>query len=85
MIHMNKIAVTKKKRKRYNGKNEQMYRSISHKQAYTVIINHWSGGRKHMDYKKEIIEMVQKIHNESIIKFIYGCVKRAYDEERVGK
>lgn len=38
-----------------------------------------------MDYKKEIIEMVQKIHNESIIKFIYGCVKRAYDEERVGK
>lgn len=28
-----------------------------------------------MDYKKEIIEMIQKIHNESIIKFIYGCVK----------
>lgn len=35
-----------------------------------------------MDYKKEIIEMIQKIHNESMIKFIYGCVKRAYDEER---
>ena len=28
-----------------------------------------------MDYKKEIIEMIQKIHNESMIKFIYGCVK----------
>lgn len=38
-----------------------------------------------MDYKKEIIEMIQKIHNESMIKFIYGCVKRVYNEERVGK
>nr|UVY43343.1 MAG: hypothetical protein [Bacteriophage sp.]UWI22255.1 MAG: hypothetical protein [Bacteriophage sp.] len=38
-----------------------------------------------MDYKKEIIEMIQKIHNESMIKFIYGCVKRAYKEERAGK
>ena len=41
--------------------------------------------RVFMDYKKEIIEMIQKIHNESIIKFIYGCVKRAYDEERAGR
>nr|DAM59181.1 MAG TPA: hypothetical protein [Caudoviricetes sp.] len=38
-----------------------------------------------MDYKKEIIEMIQKINNESIIKFIYGCIKRAYDEERAGE
>ena len=42
-------------------------------------------GRAIMDYKKEIIEMIQKIHSESMIKFIYGCVKRAYKEERVGK
>lgn len=42
-------------------------------------------GRVTMDYKKEIIEMIQKIHNESMIKFIYGCVKRAYNEERAGK
>ena len=41
--------------------------------------------RVFMDYKKEIIEMIQKIHNESMIKFIYGCVKRVYNEERVGK
>ena len=41
--------------------------------------------RLFMDYKKEIIEMIQKIHNESMIKFIYGCVKRVYNEERVGK
>ena len=34
-----------------------------------------------MDYKKEIIEMIQKIQNETIIKFIYGCVKRAYRGE----
>lgn len=32
-------------------------------------------GRVIMDYKKEIIEMIQKIHSESMIKFIYGCVK----------
>lgn len=43
------------------------------------------GRRCNMDYKKEIIEMIQKIHSESMIKFIYGCVKRAYKEERVGK
>ena len=34
-----------------------------------------------MDYRKEIIEMIQKIRGESMIKFIYGCVKRAYKEE----
>lgn len=34
-----------------------------------------------MDYKKEIIELIQKIRNESMIRFIYGCVKRAYKEE----
>lgn len=38
-----------------------------------------------MYYKKEIIELIQKIHDESMIKFIYGCVKRAYKEERVGR
>lgn len=34
-----------------------------------------------MDYRKEIIEMIQKIHNETMIKFIYRCVKRAYRGE----
>ena len=34
-----------------------------------------------MDYKKEIIEMIQKIHNETMIKFIYGCVIRSYRGE----
>ena len=34
-----------------------------------------------MDYKEEIIEMIQKINSESMIKFIYGCVKRAHKEE----
>lgn len=34
-----------------------------------------------MDYRKEIIEMIQKIRSESMIKFIYGFVKRAYKEE----
>ena len=34
-----------------------------------------------MDYKKEILEMIKKINSETMIKFIYGCVKRAYREE----
>lgn len=34
-----------------------------------------------MDYKKEIIEMIQKINSETMMKFIYVCVKRAYKEE----
>lgn len=34
-----------------------------------------------MDYKKEIIEMVQKIENEKMLKFIYGCVRRIFKEE----
>lgn len=34
-----------------------------------------------MDYKKEIIEMIQKINSETMMKFIYGCVKSAYKEE----
>lgn len=52
-------------------------------QTYTVV--KFRLGGLFMDYKKEIIEMIQKIHNESMIKFIYGCVKRVYNEERVGK
>lgn len=35
-----------------------------------------------MDYKKELLEMIQKINNETMIKFIYGCVERAYKEEK---
>lgn len=52
-------------------------------QTYTVV--EFQSGRVIMDYKKEIIEMIQKIHNESMIRFIYGCVKRVYNEERVGR
>ena len=52
-------------------------------QTYTVV--KFRLGGLFMDYKKEIIEMIQKIQNESMIKFIYGCVKRAYNEEREGK
>lgn len=43
------------------------------------------GYMDYMNYKKEIIEMIQKIHSETMIKFIYGCVKRVYKEERAGK
>ena len=34
-----------------------------------------------MDYKKEIIEMIQKINSKTKMKLIYGCVKRAHKEE----
>ena len=48
-----------------------------------LLVRYWRDG--YMDYKKEIIEMIQKIHSETMIKFIYGCVKRVYKEERAGK
>lgn len=40
-----------------------------------------------MDYKKEIIEMVQKMNSEKILNLIYWFVKRGYEyeEEWAGK
>lgn len=38
-----------------------------------------------MDYKKEIIEMIQEIHSEKILNLIYWFVKRGYKEERAGE
>lgn len=38
-----------------------------------------------MDYKKEIIEMIQNIHNEKILNLIFWFVKRGYNEERARK
>lgn len=35
-----------------------------------------------MDYRKEIIEMIQKIRSESMIKFIYGCVKKGLQRRK---
>lgn len=37
------------------------------------------------DYKKKIIEMVEKIENHSIIKLIYYYVQSGYNEEKAGK
>lgn len=38
-----------------------------------------------MDYKKEIIEMVEMIHDEKILNLIFWFVRRGYNEERAGK
>ena len=38
-----------------------------------------------MDYKKEIIEMIQNMHNKKILNFIFWFVKRGYNEERARK
>ena len=63
-----------------------MFGSISHRlDIYCDVGGSCDREGCFMDYKKEIIEMIQKIHSESMIKFIYGCVKRAYKEERAGK
>ena len=35
-----------------------------------------------MDYKEEIICMINKIKNEKFLKMIYGFVKSAYEEEK---
>ena len=73
------------------GKKYDPVRSISLRRWYNEIKENKCsclrdiGRDGYMDYKKEIIEMIQKIHSESMIKFIYGCVKRAYKEERAEK
>ena len=43
------------------------------------------GRRYNMDYKKEIIEMIENIHREKILNLIYWFVKRGYKEERAGR
>ena len=42
-------------------------------------------GGVYVDYKKEIIEMIQEIHSEKILNLIYWFVKRGYKEERAGR
>lgn len=37
-----------------------------------------------MDYKKEIIEMIEEIENAEILKLIYGFIKSGYEEEKAG-
>ena len=43
------------------------------------------GRRYNMNYKKEIIEMIENIHSEKILNLIYWFVKRGYKEERAGR
>ncbi len=38
-----------------------------------------------MDYKQKIIEMVEKIENQKILKLIYGFAKSGYKEENAGR
>ena len=38
-----------------------------------------------MNYKKEIIDMVEKIHSEEVLNLVYWFVRRGYSEERAGK
>ena len=37
------------------------------------------------EYEEKIIEMVKKIEDHSIIKFIYYYVQSGYNEEKAGK
>lgn len=37
-----------------------------------------------MDYKKKIIEMVNKMNNQKFLQMIYGFIKRLYREEKAG-
>ena len=38
--------------------------------------------RYSMDYKKEIIEMIEKMSNLTFLKMAYGFVRRLYREEK---
>lgn len=43
-----------------------------------------SEGENGMDYKKKIIEMVNKMNNQKFLQMIYGFIKRLYREEKAG-
>lgn len=36
------------------------------------------------NYREKIVELVEKIENPAILKFIYGFVKSGYKEEKAG-
>lgn len=38
-----------------------------------------------MEYKKEMIEMIEKINDEKILKLIHGFVTAGYKEDIAGK
>ena len=39
----------------------------------------------HMDYKKEMIQMIKEIENDKIINMLYNFVKSFYKEEKAGR
>lgn len=44
------------------------------------------GDKERMEqYRKEILEMVEKINSEKIMNLVYWYAKRGYNEERAGK
>lgn len=43
-------------------------------QAYTVV--KFQSGRVIMDYKKEIIELIDKINDDSLLEFFYRFIAR---------
>lgn len=44
------------------------------------------GEKERMEqYRKEILEMVEKINSKKIMNLVYWYVKRGYNEERAGK
>lgn len=36
-------------------------------------------------YREQIVEMIQKIDNNNVLKLIYGFTKSGYKEEKAGK
>ena len=51
-----------------------MFGSVSHKPDIHCNVGRVVTGRAIMDYKKEIIEMIQKIDSEKFIKFLYNMI-----------
>ena len=45
-----------------------------------LFVRYWRDG--YMDYKKEIIEMIEKMSNLTFLKMAYGFVRRLYREEK---
>ena len=60
-----------------------MFGSISHKpDIYFTVGSSFQAGRVFMDYKKEIIKIIDEIESKKILRYIYIIVADIYNDLR---
>ena len=79
------MAVAKREYRWYNDESELMFDSISHKpDIYCSVGGSYDREGYFMDYKKEIIEMIQNTENEGKLKFVYTILIKYLKSKKQG-